>query len=128
MTQHWKPSRLAMSLPRTQPWSLQLQGDVLVITIGDTTQRLQLGMDARVHVKPGMLWASVNVQRREGPPLLLEGLSNADAKALSNALTTHDDTQDRAARGPALQRILHTMRQWNGDAEDLLAQHRAQRR
>lgn len=128
MTQHWKPSRLAMSLPRTQPWSLQLQSDVLVITIGDTTQRLQLGMDARVHVKPGMLWASVNVQRREGPPLLLEGLSNADAKALSNALTTHDDTQDRAAHGPALQRILDTMRQWNGDAEDLLAQHRAQRR
>lgn len=128
MTQHWKPSRLAMSLPRAQPWTLQLDGEHVLITLGEVTQRLTLGLDARVRVQRGVMWGSVVVQRRDGPPLTLEGLSHGDATSLARALDAADSEPDEQARGPALRQALDAMRQWNGEAEDLLTRHLAQRR
>ncbi|MBD8644208.1 UvrD-helicase domain-containing protein [Stenotrophomonas sp. CFBP 13724] len=128
MTQHWTPSRLALALPRAAAWELHLDGEDVVIHLGDAVHRLTLGFDARLTVKRGLLWASVVMQRREGPTITLDGLSHADAGTLSRALDTAEQAQEQRERGPAFLHILDLMRQWNGDAEELLTERRAQRR
>lgn len=128
MTQHWTPSRLALALPRFAAWELHLDGEDVVIHLGDAIHRLTLGVDARLTVKRGLLWASVVVQRREGPTITLDGLSHADASTLAKALHTAEQAQDQRERGPAFLHVLDLMRQWNGDAEELLTERRAQRR
>lgn len=128
MTQHWTPSRLARSLPRAPSWMLQLDGDALVITRDGDVQRYILGVDAWVQVDTGLMWASVRVQRREGPPLVLDGLSNRNARQLIAALQPADGTTPVHRPDTTAEDLLEQIRQWNGEAEDLLTRHRAQRR
>ena len=128
MTQHWKPSRLALALPRSAAWELHLEGEDVVIHLGDAIHRHTLGFDARLSVKRGLLWARVVVQRRDGPTITLDGLSHTDASTLATALDAAEQAQDRRERGPAFLHTLGLMRQWNGEAEELLTERRAHRR
>lgn len=107
---------------------LQLDGDALVITRDGDVQRYVLGVDARVQVDTGLMWASVRVQRREGPPLVLDGLSNRDARQLIAALQPAGGTTPVHRQDTTTEHLLEQIRQWNGEAEDLLTRHRTQRR
>ncbi|WP_347906589.1 UvrD-helicase domain-containing protein [Pseudomonas grandcourensis] len=83
MTTQWKPSWLGRLLTRSQPWQLTLEGDRLILRIGDRIYPLTAENFARGGIKRGLVWTNVTVF--VGHKLRLEGLSNSEQPTLSQA-------------------------------------------
>ena len=83
MTTQWKPSWLGRLLTRSKPWQLTLEGDRLILRIGDRIYPLTAENFARGGIKRGLVWTNVTVF--VGHKLRLEGLSNSEQPTLSQA-------------------------------------------
>ena len=128
MSQQWKPSRWGSAFTRSKPWVLQLEGEHLQLQIAGATHHFAPGTDSELHIRTGLLWASVRVQPDDGPALTLHGLPNRHACELRHATEGVRRPQQTRDRMPTFQRALEAMRAWNGEAEDLLTQRVTQRR
>lgn len=128
MTQHWKPSRLGRLFTRSAPWHLHLQGEQLVLAVNGLVHRHTLGGDADLRVRNGLLWSQATLERDGAPSVVLDAVSRRDARTLATALQAIRAAQEQRERAPMFLRLLEAMREWNGQAESLLAERAAQRR
>ncbi|MFP3677199.1 UvrD-helicase domain-containing protein [Pseudomonas sp. SIMBA_041] len=83
MTMQWKPSWLGRLLTRSKPWQLTLEGDRLILRIGERVYPLTAENFARGGIKRGLVWTSVTVF--VGHKLRLDGLPNSDQPTLNQA-------------------------------------------
>jgi DNA helicase-4 len=83
MTTQWKPSWLGRLLTRSKPWQLTLEGDRLILRIGERVYPLTAENFARGGIKRGLVWTSVTVF--VGHKLRLDGLPNSDRPTLNQA-------------------------------------------
>lgn len=86
MQKHWKPSGPGKFFTRTGDWGLTLAGDKFLLRVGDNKVEGGVLELQQFQVSPGTLWATVNVQFRSGRSVSLDGIPNAAAKEMSEAV------------------------------------------
>jgi DNA helicase-4 len=86
MQQSWGPSTPGKLLTRTLDWSLSLDSERYLLRIHSQTISGSILEIERLHVKTGILWATVTVPLGNGQNFALGGIPNAAAKELANAI------------------------------------------
>ncbi len=65
---------------------MTLHGDRLTVRVGDQTATRSVEKLGRLSVKPGLIWATIQISLGSGSPLTLGGISNAAARHLAAAV------------------------------------------
>ena len=88
MSQIWKPTAPGRLFTRTVDWTLSLVHDQFKLVVGGRTYSGSAKLLDGLSVEPGACWATVKVSGANGQVLLLDGIPNADARKLKQALAT----------------------------------------
>lgn len=86
MAQIWKPTAPGRLFTRAVDWTLSLVHDEFELVVQRRTHSGSAKLLEGLIVEPGAFWATVKVSGANGQVLLLDGLPNADARELKQAL------------------------------------------
>lgn len=78
----WGPSAPGKLFTRAVDWSLRLSTDSYHLRVGGTALQGNVADLERLHVSPGMVWATLALSLPGRRPISLDGIPNADAKEL----------------------------------------------
>ena len=82
MSRPWGPTGVGKLFTSTPSWSLRIDDGQFTLQVQDKTIRNSVLDLADLSVKPGLVWAAINVQSKGGQSLTLDGIPNSDANAL----------------------------------------------
>src|SRR5574343_338536 len=86
MNSHWKPSGVGRLLTRSPDWELSLSSSQFQLTVGRQKHSGALIDLGRLHISPGAIWSGVSVPLAGGAVASLDGIPNADAKEMAQAI------------------------------------------
>ena len=114
MSRRWGPTGAGKLFTSTPEWSLEIDGDSFILQVqGKKVRNKVLELDG-LTVKPGAIWAAVEIQGRSGQRLALDGIPNSDAQELQSVVqTTIADIRHRA-------RIADLLRNFKASIQPLL--------
>lgn len=86
MAMRWGPSDWGQFMTAAVPWQLVLDGTELGISIHGKTRQFPVMDSEGMSVVPGLIWASVHLRLNGLPAIRLDGIPNAAAQAMLQAL------------------------------------------
>ena len=86
MNSHWKPSGVGRLLTRSPDWELLLSSKQFQLTVGKQMHSGALVDLGRLQVFPGAIWSGVSVPLAGGGVASLDGIPNAEAKEMAQAI------------------------------------------
>ena len=86
MARLWSSTGVGKLFTGKPAWSLEIDGDQFTLKAQGKIIRNNVLELARLTVQPGVIWAAITIQGNAGQRLTLDGIPNADAKALHAAV------------------------------------------
>jgi len=84
--QTWGPTALGRLFTSSEPWSFALDGEQVTLVTYDRTLSSSVLQFEALRVQAGAFWATLELQGAKGQKLTLDGIPNARAKGLKEAL------------------------------------------
>lgn len=135
MSTIWRPSEWGKRFTRSEPWEVELAGDVVTVSAAGRSAQVAIGLASPIDVRLGAFWAALRVTPSKGAPFDLDGLPNARATALKQALSLvvaeHRRAEaERAAatRRTAILTCLRVMEAYRFEVDEAIAVHDAEHR
>lgn len=124
-----------MRFTRCAPWEVVLSGDRVEVFATGRSACVVIGLTSPIHVRLGAFWADVHVTVENEPTIHLNGLPNAEATRLAQALGNVVDEHKRveaeraaAARRTTILACLRTIERYRFEVVEAFAVHDAQHR
>jgi DNA helicase-4 len=124
----WRPSAWGQRVTRSPHWRLRLDGEHVELLIGGQQYRQQLDDDRCVQVIPGLLWARIELNSRQGDALTVDGLPNDQARRLAAAVQDVFFARSTRGRKGLFEDILQQIQSWLSAADALTDRAHARRR
>jgi DNA helicase IV len=86
MRQTWGSTPLGQGITSSQPWSLSMDGDQFSLIIAGVTHSGAVIDLENLTLKPGFFWCRVTLPQDIGPTLHLDGIPNAAAREMHEAV------------------------------------------
>lgn len=83
---HWKPSSIGRLLTRSPDWELSLSSSQFQLIVGRQKHAGSLIDLERFQVSPGTIWSGISVPLAGGGVATLDGIPNAEAKEMAQAI------------------------------------------
>lgn len=102
----WSPSPAGRLLTRSVDWSLSLEDEAFELVIAGKPLRGSLLHLEAIQIVPGLLWSRLVLPEQAGKRTVLDGLPNAEARALGRVITSVVERQRRLHRVAHLRQSL----------------------
>lgn len=85
-TAYWRPSTIGRMLTRAPDWELALNSSRFQLIVGGQKHEGKVTALGQLKITPGTIWAAISIPLTEGTMASLDGIPNAQAKELAQAI------------------------------------------
>ncbi|MCF7752561.1 UvrD-helicase domain-containing protein [Bacillus subtilis subsp. subtilis] len=128
MTQYWTPSPWGRRFTRCPQWQLRLVGAHLELAVDDRVFPVPITAPTSLSLRRGLLWTRLTLFPGQPDALTLDGLPNAQARALRTAVQALELDRAQDQRLLDTDASLGAIGQWLAQADAALDHADAQRR
>jgi DNA helicase-4 len=82
----WRSTKWGETFTKTPPWALTLDGDKVMFDLTGKSRKSSIASVRTLSIEPGTFWSSVTYTPDGTSELVVDGIPNADAKVMQEAL------------------------------------------